>query len=155
MIHYDQRLFDLIKKASQNYDYIVIDTAPVGISSGVLNLNRITQNVLFVMGYDMVSLGHIQHAITKLEKSGIPILGVIVNGAMNLKSVFEKDPARDDTSVYKQMSEAVKDINAEEESPHEDKAWKSLDMEDLETDQDKQAKADKHFGMKEDDDHDS
>lgn len=155
MIHYDQRLFDLIKKASQNYDYIVVDTAPVGISSGVLNLNRITQNVLFVMGYDMVSLGHIQHAITKLEKSGIPILGVIVNGAMNLKSVFEKDTARDDTSVYKQMSEAVKDITAEEEGPHEDQAWKSLDMEDLEADQDKQAKADEHFGMKEDDDHDS
>lgn len=155
VIHYDQRLFDLIKKASENYDYIVIDTAPVGISSGVLNLNRITQNVLFVMGYDMVSLGHIQHAVTKLEKSGIPILGVIVNGAMNLKSVFEKESTHDDTPVYKQMSEAVKDVTSEDNTPDEEKAWQSLDMEDLKADQDKQAEADEHFGVKEDDDHDS
>lgn len=77
----DGQVFDFIRGLEKDYDYVIIDTPSVGQVSDVLSLNQIAQAVLFVIRYDDVALPMIQNAIDKLDKSGIRILGCVVNAA--------------------------------------------------------------------------
>jgi Mrp family chromosome partitioning ATPase len=42
------------------YDYIVIDTAPVGLVSDALLLNRLADTTLYVVRKDVTSLSHLE-----------------------------------------------------------------------------------------------
>lgn len=76
----DGTVSELIQKLSGEYDYIILDSAPVGEASEVLGLNRIAGTVLYVIKYDSTPLPAIQSALEKLDKSGIRVLGCIING---------------------------------------------------------------------------
>ena len=76
----DSNLFAVIRKLAAGYDYVLIDTAPVGISADPMSLNQIASEALFVIRYDTASLQEIHDALERIRKSGIDILGCIVNG---------------------------------------------------------------------------
>ena len=76
----DGTVSELIQRLSGEYDYIILDSAPVGEASEVLGLNRIAGTVLYVIKYDSTPLPAIQSALEKLDKSGIRVLGCIING---------------------------------------------------------------------------
>ena len=76
----DSNLFAVIRKLAAGYDYVLIDTAPVGISADPMSLNQIATDALFVIRYDLASLQEIHDALERIRKSGIGILGCIVNG---------------------------------------------------------------------------
>ncbi len=76
----DSNLFAVIRKLAAGYDYVLIDTAPVGISADPMSLNQIASEALFVIRYDMASLQEIHDALERIKKSGVGILGCIVNG---------------------------------------------------------------------------
>ena len=76
----DSNLFAVIRKLAAGYDYVLIDTAPVGISADPMSLNQIASEALFVIRYDTASLQEIHDALERIRKSGIGILGCIVNG---------------------------------------------------------------------------
>ena len=88
-------VFDLIKEIEKNYDYVIIDTAPVGHYSDVLSLNAIADTVLFVVGYDAATIPEIASAVEKLDKSGIRILGSVVNNVQNLAGMARNDESED------------------------------------------------------------
>lgn len=75
----DGQVFDLIRELKKSYDYIILDAPSVGQVSDVLSLNQVAEAVLFVIRYDDVPLPSVQRAIDKLDKSGIRILGCVVN----------------------------------------------------------------------------
>ncbi len=75
----DGSLFDFLKKVGENYEYVILDAPPVGQISDTLSLNQLADSALFVVGYDQAFIPDIQNALRKLEKSGIRILGSIVN----------------------------------------------------------------------------
>ncbi len=75
----DGTVSELIQRLSGEYDYVILDSAPVGEASEVLGLNRIAGTVLFVIRYDSTPLPSIQSALEKLDKSGIRVLGCIIN----------------------------------------------------------------------------
>ena len=75
----DGSLFDFIKKIGNNYEYVILDAPPVGKISDVLSLNQVADSALFVIGYDQAILPDIRGTLEKLEKSGIRILGCVVN----------------------------------------------------------------------------
>lgn len=79
-ISMDGAVTDLIERLSQKYEYVILDTAPVGEVSETLSLNRVATTVLFVIGYDSTPLPSVQSALEKLDKSGIRVLGCVVNG---------------------------------------------------------------------------
>lgn len=83
-INLDSILFDFIQQLSQNYDYVIIDGPAIEQSSDVLRLNQVAQAVLFVIRYDATPLPVIQDAIDQLDKSGIRILGCIVNASKTM-----------------------------------------------------------------------
>lgn len=79
-ISLDSSLFEMIRRVAANYDYVLIDTAPVGVSADPMSLNEIADAALFVVRYDTASMQEIRDAIDRVEKSGVDILGCIING---------------------------------------------------------------------------
>lgn len=72
---------------------MVIDASSVGRSSDVLRLNKLANNVLFVVRYDATPLPALQDAIEKLDKSGVRVLGCVVNETQSL-GTFQFYPER-------------------------------------------------------------
>ena len=82
----DGTIFELIRGISKDYDYVIIDSSPVGQVSDVLSLNEVADTVLFVLQYDGATIPEIRSALEKLDKSGIRLLGCVVNAAQNIVS---------------------------------------------------------------------
>lgn len=76
----DSNLFRVIKQIADDYDYILIDTAPVGLIADSMNLDQIASAVLFVIRYDDATLKEINVALERIDKMGAELLGCIVNG---------------------------------------------------------------------------
>ncbi len=81
----DSMVIDLIRKLSERYEYIILDAPPVGTESETLSLNQLADTVLFVIGYDKASIPEIQGALDKLDKSGIRVLGCVVNNVQGTR----------------------------------------------------------------------
>ena len=77
----DGTITELIQRLREKYEYIILDSAPVGEASETLSLNRVANTVLFVIAYDSTPLPLIQNSLEKLDKSGIRVLGCVVNAA--------------------------------------------------------------------------
>lgn len=75
----DGTVTELIQRLREKYEYIILDSAPVGEASETLSLNRVANTVLFVIEYDSTPLPIIQSSLEKLDKSGIRVLGCVVN----------------------------------------------------------------------------
>lgn len=75
----DNKIFPAIRNMLGTYDYVIIDTPPVGILSDVQQMRGLMDGVLFVVRQDTVSLNMLTDAISYLEKSGISVMGAILN----------------------------------------------------------------------------
>lgn len=75
----DGAVVDLIRSLTQKYEYVILDASPVGEVSDTLSLNQVADTALFVIGYDMATITGIENALEKLDKSGIRVLGCVVN----------------------------------------------------------------------------
>lgn len=82
----DALVVDLIQQLTQEYEYVVLDTAPVGMVSDPLSLKQVASNVLFVIGYDTSTIPEIQKSLEKLDKSGLRVIGCVVNGVQTTRS---------------------------------------------------------------------
>lgn len=81
---FDDPLLDIISDLKQNYDVVLMDTAPVGLVADTMSLNQLADVALLVVRFDSASLETIRDAIARLHKSEMKILGCIVNGVKNL-----------------------------------------------------------------------
>ncbi len=84
VIPMDGTVTELINRISQKYDYVIIDAAAAGVVSDTLSLNQIASTVLFVIRYDSATIQEVQNTLEKLKKSGIRVMGCIVNAARTL-----------------------------------------------------------------------
>ena len=82
----DTIVIDLVKRLSEKYDYVIMDAPSVGEVSDALSLNQIAKNVLMVIGYDMSLKTDIKDAIDVLDKSGVRIIGCIVNQEQSVEN---------------------------------------------------------------------
>lgn len=89
----DSMVLGLVEKLSSQYDYVIIDAPPAGQVSDALSINQIADAALVVIGFDMAQKMEITECIDRLEKSGVRILGCIVNQERSLESLnlFGKD----------------------------------------------------------------
>ena len=100
----DSSVVELFEKLKEQYEYIVIDAPPVGEVSGTLSLNQICGTALFVVGYDMATIPEIQSSLDKLDKTGVRVLGCIVNAAQTGKS---KGSGKDETKDYRRRKKTT------------------------------------------------
>lgn len=90
----DSTVEDLIHQLKERYEYVIIDAPPVGQVSDALSLNRVASAVLFVIGYDNATVPEIQSSLEKLDKSGIRVIGCVVNGVQRGKSAAKQASQR-------------------------------------------------------------
>ena len=86
-------MLDVIKSVYGGYDLVLIDAPAIGQNAEVLRLSGIADAALFVVLADGSELNEIQTSLTRLRKSGIPLIGSIVNGTKTFRYVLlEKKP---------------------------------------------------------------
>lgn len=79
----DDEFQAIISTYIEYYDFVIIDTAPVGQVSDALSLNQIADCALFVIRQDQVWETTVQESMARLDNSGITTLGAIVNDTGN------------------------------------------------------------------------
>lgn len=72
----------LIEKLKDSYDYIIIDTAPVGIVSDALSVGRISDGVLIVVKEKSTTYHDFERVVDALKLAEITLLGVVLNGSV-------------------------------------------------------------------------
>lgn len=80
----DDALLDMVGELQTNYDVVLMDTAPVGQVADTMSLNQLADVALLVVRYDGTSMENIRDALARLDKSGMKIMGCIVNGVKEL-----------------------------------------------------------------------
>lgn len=78
----------LLDESKQQYDYILVDTPPVGIVIDAAMIAPYCDGAIMVVSLDDVGARAIRAAQMQIEKSGCRILGVILNEASKKKRGF-------------------------------------------------------------------
>lgn len=81
---YDDALLDLVRDLKQDYDVVLMDTAPVGQVADTMSLNMLADVALLVVRFDSSSMESIRESLLRLDKSGMSVLGCVVNGVKEL-----------------------------------------------------------------------
>ena len=77
-----------------------MDTAPVGLTADPMSLNQIASAALFVVRYDNATLQEIKDALERVEKSGVQLLGCVVNG-IKVSKKGVKNPVKERENIKK------------------------------------------------------
>lgn len=73
------RFDELLAELQQKFETIIIDCPPVQLVSDALILGKHASSMIFVSRSDNTSLQVIRRALHRVDKAGIPILGVVLN----------------------------------------------------------------------------
>ena len=103
---YDKALLDLIRELKYEYDVVIIDTAPVGQVADTMGLNELADLCLMVIRFDGAELGVIRDALIRLHKSGIEIMGCVVNAVRSIG--VERTDSGNQFSRYSQIGKPGK-----------------------------------------------
>lgn len=71
----------LISTVKVSYDYIIIDTAPVGIVSDALSVAHLSDGLLLVVKAKSTTYHDFEKVVDSLKLAGITLLGVVLNGS--------------------------------------------------------------------------
>lgn len=74
-----KRLLKIIDKLKQDYDYIFIDTSPIGIIMDAGSLANYADGTILVIGYNEVEKERVRLAKGRLEKVKANLIGAIFN----------------------------------------------------------------------------
>lgn len=77
------RMKQLIDDMSQVYDYILLDTPPVGIVSDACEIANITDGVLFLVHQNKTEKEAVLRGVKQLELSNSRLLGFVMNGIVS------------------------------------------------------------------------
>ncbi len=80
----DEAMLSLIRKLGAGYDYVIMDTSPVGEVADTINLKQIAAGAVFVARYDTLCLQEIQDAVNRLKKSGTKVIGCLITDVNQL-----------------------------------------------------------------------
>ena len=80
----DNQIFPAIQSMKDTYNYILIDTPPIGTLSDVQLMRGLMDSVVLVVRPGWVLRSAVEESLAFLKKSGIPLTGDIVNGKIPL-----------------------------------------------------------------------
>lgn len=84
------QLEELIKRLETNYDYIIIDSAPVNLVADALSLAKLVDGVLLIVREDSTTYPNIDTALNKYELIEGNILGFVLNGSSSTQESKSK-----------------------------------------------------------------
>ena len=76
-----ERMAKMLDKLSLHYDYILVDTPPVGVVSDVCVVGQQLDGVLFLVRQNYTEKETVARGIKQLEISGVNLMGFVLNGA--------------------------------------------------------------------------
>ena len=120
-------LLNVIKGVMEDYDYVLIDAAPIGVNAEVLRLNEVTDTVLYVVRYDNAKLDDIKRSILRIAKSGIPVVGAVFNCVVNWRQTIINSPKRLTAAINREKKKREK--QAQREAEYQEKLQKREEME--------------------------
>ena len=71
---------DIMEKLNEQYDIIIIDTAPVNVVTDAMELSNKVSGIVMVLRYAKTTNDDIDNAIKKMNFAQINVLGFIING---------------------------------------------------------------------------
>lgn len=77
-VEYLSGLFEQLRK---KYDYIIIDTSPLGITSEPSVLASVSDAALFVVKQDSIRISRLVSVIDTLLAADVPLIGCVLNNA--------------------------------------------------------------------------
>lgn len=83
-----KHLEELFREARQEYDYIMVDTPPVGLITDALLMMRHVDATLFVVNTRFASKDHVTNVLEALASSPVKNTGFILNGVRMKKSKY-------------------------------------------------------------------
>lgn len=107
--NFNDALLMELKKAMDGYDYVLIDTAPIGLDAEVLRLNDITDTVLYIVRFDDAKVDDVKRAMQRIAKSGHPVVGAIFNCVINWRQTIINAPKRLGNSLKREMKRRAKE----------------------------------------------
>lgn len=75
----NEKFSELVEKSREEYDYVIIDTPPIGQVIDPAIVAQQTDGVIFLVSQANVSYKYAQKQIEQLKKSGCRILGAVLN----------------------------------------------------------------------------
>ncbi len=115
----DAQVVEMIQNLTEKYDYVILDSAAVGMASDTLSIKQVADSVLYVIGYDKSTIPEIQRSLEKLDKSGIRVIGCIVNGVQTTRNWIDSNSNKEENKkrrkkgTPKKQKEVPADVNAE------------------------------------------
>lgn len=85
----NMRIF--LQKASDYYDYIIIDTPPINIVTDVAVMSDSISGVVLVTSHGKTTIDDVKKASVALEKVNAKLLGMVVAGVKKKLSSYKKD----------------------------------------------------------------
>lgn len=74
------QMANILSQVRKSMDYIVLDTAPVGMLTDTAVLANLADAALFVVKQDYAKIGHIVEAVEQLAESRVKMAGCVLNG---------------------------------------------------------------------------
>lgn len=82
----NHRMQKMISDMSKAYDFILVDTPPVGVVSDVCVLGNLMDGVLFLVRQNYTEKDVVARGIKQLEISGAKLMGFVLNGSDKSRS---------------------------------------------------------------------
>ena len=77
-----KRMETLLKTLKTAYDFIILDLPPIGAVIDAVSVSKKTDGMLVVMRENHCPIGILKDCVTQIQDAGVPILGFVVNGAL-------------------------------------------------------------------------
>lgn len=82
------RFSEVIKWASENYDFVLVDTPPILAVTDAAIIGKHAGTALMVARFELNSPKEVEVSIRRFEQNGIDIKGVILNAVMKKASNY-------------------------------------------------------------------
>lgn len=109
-----QRMADLIKKARQDYDFVIIDAPPLTAVTDPLIISKFADGILLVVRPGLVEYSALKSAKSLLNQSKTPVLGMAVNGVSEESGYGGYYSYRGYGGYYREREETSKNNKSEE-----------------------------------------
>lgn len=83
-----RHLEELLNEARERYDYVLIDTPPVGLITDALVMMKHADATLFVLNTRFANKDHVKNAMESYESNPVKNFGFILNGVRMKKSKY-------------------------------------------------------------------
>ena len=75
-----KKVDDLFAEMRERYDYIIVDSAPVGLVSDSFNLARVADATVYVCRVNYTTTADINYAVDISNDNRLPKLSLVING---------------------------------------------------------------------------